>query len=506
MLIDYSNHNNDENIESQICIIGAGAAGITLALELSKKKFDIVLVESGDFKSNDTVQNLYAGYNTGKEYPIESSRLRYFGGTTNHWGGMCRPLDEHDFIKKDYVNYSGWPFSYNELKPFYSLAHNYLELGKYDYSIDHGRELKKSFRQCLLEKSVIIEKKLFKRSTPVRYLKKYKKNITKNKYIRCYNNINIINLHLSNDKQHCNEAHGVSIDGFKLNFKSKFFIICMGGIETPRLLLNSSKQEKKGFGNINGLVGKFFQEHPHLYSGELLLNPKLDPSKFFDCGGDWMNVKKKKPTSIWPIYTLTSEIQLKEKILNGSISLRGNLSNKSIIKSNNPLLKDYMEKMTSNIFGHRKNSKLLRIPIFSRTESSPNPNSKITLSNKKDILGQYKINLNWELNELDFKSIYKTLEYFNAEANRLNIGRVQINYEDTKEKFEFWGGQHHMGTTRMHTSAKQGVVNENLRMHNVDNVYISGSSVFPTSGFANPTLTIVALSIRLASYLSKKIV
>ena len=161
--------------------------------------------------------------------------------------------------------------------------------------------------------------------------------------------------------------------------------------------------------------------------------------------------------------------------------------------------------MTSNIFDHKKNGKLLRIPIFSRTESSPNPNSKVTLSNKKDILGQYKINLNWELNELDLKSIYKTLEYFNAETNRLNIGRVQINYEDTKEKFEFWGGSHHMGTTRMHTSAKQGVVNENLRIHNVDNVYISGSSVFPTSGFANPTLTIVALSIRLASHLSKKI-
>jgi choline dehydrogenase-like flavoprotein len=501
MFVNYTEHERGTEIETPICIIGAGAAGITLALELAKSKINTILLESGGFENVDEIQELYDGSNSGKDYPIYGSRLRYFGGTTNHWGGMCRPFDKEDFEKRKFVRYSGWPFTKKDLDPYYKMAHSYLDLGKYDYSLDEGRRITKSRKKVLFEESTYLNSEIFQRSKPTRFLTKYKDKIEKNKFITCICGLNAIEILLNDNKSGCKAIKTQSLDGHDLILKAKRFVICMGGLETPRLLLNSQKDFLLGVGNQHDLVGRFFQEHPHLYSGELIVNPGVSLNKFLDGRGEWISSKRRNPSAIWPVYRINKTLAAQQKILNGSFTLRGGMQKKTMIPQNVPSLQTTIDGLTQEINNLPKaDMNFPRIPIFSRTESAPNPNSRVTLTDEKDKLGQRKLNLNWELDELDIISIFKTLKILNYEAVKLGIGRVQLNQKFGE--FDIWGGAHHMGTTRMHNSPKMGVVDKNLRVHGLDNLFIASSSVFPTSGFANPTLGITALAIRLAKHLS----
>ena len=124
-------------VECDICIIGAGAAGLTLAREFSGQEFRVCLLESGGLEFDAATQSLYQGKNAGPlQIELDTERIRYFGGTTNLWGGYCRPLDEEDFEERDWVPNSGWPFRRAELEPYYERAHRLCQLGPFNYNID----------------------------------------------------------------------------------------------------------------------------------------------------------------------------------------------------------------------------------------------------------------------------------------------------------------------------------------------------------------------------------
>lgn len=154
-----------------------------------------------------------------------------------------------------------------------------------------------------------------------------------------------------------------------------------------------------------------------------------------------------------------------------------------------------MKKLVNSV---NDNNLVNKVTIMARTEQAPNPNSRITLLKERDFFGQRKVVLNWELLKIDIDTIFKSLYVVNNEPIKKKIGRIKLNSDI---EFNIFGGHHHIGTTKMNNNEKLGVVNSNLNLHELNNLYVASSSVFPTSGFANPSLTIVALSIRLSEYL-----
>src|ERR1017187_2119639 len=141
---------NGTLIEGDICIVGAGAAGISMALEWINTPYKVILLEGGGFEYDEKVQELFDGKTTGQRYyPLKSSRLHYFGGTTGHWAGFCSTFDHIDFNKRDWVPLSGWPISRNDLDPFYARAQKNLELGPYDYSVKYWQKTDPSLTPLL---------------------------------------------------------------------------------------------------------------------------------------------------------------------------------------------------------------------------------------------------------------------------------------------------------------------------------------------------------------------
>jgi choline dehydrogenase-like flavoprotein len=145
------------------------------------------------------------------------------------------------------------------------------------------------------------------------------------------------------------------------------------------------------------------------------------------------------------------------------------------------------------------------IDVTTRIDPAPNPASRITLSDERDALGQRRAQLDWRLDSLDKHSVNRTLEIMGAALGRAGLGRLQIvSDDDTTWPEDIRGGWHHMGTTRMSDDPKQGVVDKHCQVHGISNLFVAGSSVFPTAGSGTPTMTLVSLALRLADRIKER--
>jgi choline dehydrogenase-like flavoprotein len=270
VLIDARTLAENTTVTTDICIVGAGAAGITLAREFSGKSFRVCLLESGGLEFENETQSLYAGEIVGLPYiPLEIARLRYFGGTTNHWGGFCQPLDESDFESREWIPHSGWPFSKSHLDPFYERAQSILELGPFRYEAE-AWETESDRRLPFMGQGVIT--KMVQFSSPTRFGRVYRNEIAQAENIRTYLHANVIEIEATKDVQAVTRLRVACLQGNRFWVSGKLFILAAGGIENARLLLLSNKLQRGGLGNQNDLVGRFFMDHIGLRSGITLLS------------------------------------------------------------------------------------------------------------------------------------------------------------------------------------------------------------------------------------------
>lgn len=299
-------------VEGDVCIIGAGAAGISIALEWLNTKHNVILLEGGGFDYDDKVQELYAGKTTGQRYyPLKSARLHYFGGTSNHWAGFCSTFDEIDFEKRDWVPHSGWPISRADLEPLYVKANKILELGDYEYN---WKNLQKKDAQLtsIFPDEEIVWNKVWRFSPPTRFGASYRDVIVKAKNIHLYTYANVVDITANENVSSINSVTAKNYTGKQFNVKAKHFILACCSIQNARILLACNKQAPKGLGNDNDNVGRYFMEHLEIKSAELWLT-KPNPLKLYSL--DYGNTKARCELAI------TKTQQEKNKILNGTSSL-----------------------------------------------------------------------------------------------------------------------------------------------------------------------------------------
>ena len=517
----------EDVIEAQICIIGAGAAGISLALELDRLGRPAILLESGGFDYDSDTQALNKGDNIGQKYfPLEACRLRFFGGTTMHWTGQCAPLDDIDFEERDWVPNSGWPIQKSDLDPYYKEAHKICDLQEYEYDTSYWE--KKVGHKFIQFDENLARTKVFQKSAPTRFGSKYKDSIVNSKNIRLITHANLTNINLTEYGNQVQDINISTLEGNTRKVKSKVFIMACGALQNVRHLLNSNNVINKGIGNENDIVGRYFMDQPHIDSAAMVLLSHVKMSFYYDHS---LNNKA------FGMFTTAEAIQRKMKLQNYSARIisKSEVGAPAYSNDNSKGFVDQWEKLDKrvaqveklrNVLGDRHVEKIIEKLIIkkkearfkevgkletshyafnTRAEQAPNPDSRVDLGNTKDALGIPHVRLNWQLSETDKISIFKSNVILGTELGKAGIGRLKVDDWLLKDKIE-WpellaGGWHHLGVTRMHDNPNKGVVDKNCKVHSVDNLFIAGSSVFSTSGVANPTLTIVALALRLANHL-----
>ena len=522
MFTDLNKLNSGHIINCDVCIIGGGAAGITVAREIAGDSLQVCLVESGSMELENATQALYEGSNVGLPYEdLDVSRLRYFGGTTNHWNGWCAPFSPMDFESRDWISDSGWPIDYDELVPFYKRAHTVCELGPFDYSPSTWQK-----KNLPLFSSEKVEPKLWQLSPPTRFGEKYQKDLKDADNIQVLLNANATGLSANDAATRVTALNVASLSGRRAAVHANKYIVACGGIENARLLLLSNDVQPDGLGNGRGLVGRYFMEHPSFVSAVAVVTAPLD----------WMQAIKHQQNDEFNHQFIiglgpSDQAQRRLKILNQTITFhplqhtpgsyelaetlkiirKGHMPD-DLARSIGAILAD-LDGVTSEIIRRISGNSNTDVPemifAYTRLEQAPNRDSRVFLDKQKDALGLRKVALDWQLTELDRQSVRRANENIAEEFGRLGLGRIQLK-PFLLDAATIWpddliGGNHHMGTTRMSNGVSTGVVDSDCRIHGVDNLYIAGSSVFPTSGFANPTLTIVALALRLSDHLRARL-
>lgn len=472
----------DSVVHADVVIAGAGAAGITIARALRGSGLHTVVLEGGGFDYDAASQALYAGTVSGSPYELEDSRLRYFGGTTNHWGGWVRPLDDADFDGRAWVAGTGWPISRSDLDPYYGPAFRITsQLDDHPFGWE-------SWLADDRDVEALVDSPLFTgamyRISPVRFGQKYRAELRDAPDVEVYLGANVVNI--------VTDPTGSTVTGFDVRtlqgtgfrVAADRYVCALGGIDNARLLLASRDVEPDGLGNSNDLVGRCFTDHIEAVVATLVLADPV-PNAYLGGRFDLSRAGVVPTEAAAERYRLagTAFIIGEPRVANRRGALDGTVSDAAV----------------KGVLGSLERGDPHTYSLEVRAEPEPNPQSRITLKDETDALGMPTVDVRRILTEGDHQRLGRAVELFASEFGRLGLGWVRIDAAGIGENdSSLFYGFHHMGTTRMSDDPSTGVVDPSCRVHGVDNLWIAGSSVFPSVGFANPTLTIVALALRIA--------
>jgi len=261
MLIDLRLEPGAADVPSDVCVIGAGAAGITLARKLAALGHSVCLVESGGLDFEQATQDLYDGANLGMPYyDLKQSRLRFFGGTVAIWGGRCALLDAIDFEHRTWVPHSGWPIGRTDLLPYYRAAHQHFEIGEFNYEDDVWKALKvddPGFDPSQLDAKLWRFDEVADRFAAARL-----GSLLDNPRLRILIHANVVKLQAGRDGSTIEHVDVRPLEGASLRLRARYYVLACGAIENARLLLVSNDVERSGIGNRRDQVGRYFMEHP----------------------------------------------------------------------------------------------------------------------------------------------------------------------------------------------------------------------------------------------------
>ena len=489
--------------EYDIVIVGAGITGLALGRLLDSEKYKVLIIEAGDFKFNKKAnKNSYAKVNNIGNWPVQNyaayhSRVRMFGGNANVWGGWCMELDEYDY-NQNIV----WDSLKNDLKLHYKKAYEILNI--------NPKEINKSELNLKSVEPYVIN---VSRGNFINESKKYFEN---NKDIDLLIETKLTKLNFEQNKVTSINVKNLREEISVVNLKQ--LIISTGGIETTKILLNNLPSHYQ-----NSNLGKNFMEHPQLQVGRVTISNSTinkfiqthSPPTAKHLFDDKLNIQQDKYFSGFKstnpnirnyfvlrtsdVYQSKTLYRLRHIILTRTLSSAGKIKAKDIVELISDLINMFIKKIINSLTRSKSYSVVLHL------EQQPSEVNQIFLDNNNDIV------LDWNFTDEDLKNLNNSIKDLNIIFNEMNskFNLKNIFNEDKEEVVNYlekniFGIGHHMGTTRMGLNKEGSVCDINLKYFDIDNIFVNSTSVFPTGGIANPTLTMLALTSRLAEKLNNE--
>lgn len=532
-------------LETELCIVGSGPAGLTVARELAADGARLCILESGGRELDGEVQQLGRGTVVGDDYgSLASMQRRQLGGNSHVWcmhsGGeiLVRyvPLDAIDFEERAWVPGSGWPITRAELDPFYARAQRLCRIGPHEYDPEEWESAGRTRLELDAER---LSTSVFQFGSGAVFNREFVHELERQRNVTVIHDGTALELETDGAGKRVLRLRGASLRGTRFAIRARRFVLAAGGIQNPRLLLCSDRLHRNGLGNAHDLVGRCFMDHPLIDSGELVpasrrliaaarlydahsvngvtVMAKLGFSERVLCERELLNIS----ILLLPVSRSVESF----KVLLGAASRRtrpNRLSAHLMNAAGGPdqILAAVYRKLRRHADagpdidhggwsiddarwskGRFTNRRFDAFKVLHQTEQAPDPSNRVTLTDERDALGQRVPRLHWRWGDANSASVARAQELLAQELERSGLGRFRIERAEGKPRLLKASTHHHIGTTRMHADPKRGVVDVNCRVHGAVNLYVAGSSVFPTGGYANPTLSIVALAIRLADHL-----
>ena len=534
-----------QSLRANICIVGGGAAGITLACELAKTSLAVLVLEAGGFSRNASLVTDFSG-DSERPHPEPSLFREFaFGGTTRLWGGRCVPFDPIDFEQREHVPNSGWPINYEDVALYYPQALAYCDAGAFDFAIASSlRSADATFANSFV--SSLFCERIERYSLPTDFGRRYRKIIRRSKNITVLLNARCVSLVRRSENDSIEAAEIASLDGVRRRIVADTFVVAVGGIETPRLLF-ASDANGPGLGNATNKLGRFYTCHFENTCAKIRANGT--PIKFgFEKTQDGIYCRRK--------IQILPAAQRRHKLMNTSFRLHfsnyADASHGSPVMSAIFLMKGFLRKEYRTIMEDQMDNKgrshtsehLLNVlsglpqiakfgfdwalfrylaqrklpytlvpnsdgsfPLELNSEQTPIESSRIVPTHQVDSLGVRRVAVDWRVRKEDLDAAYRALQLLKDDLVKHTNIHLEINEDVVLSQIQHSPPikGHHIGTARMAARPSEGVVDRNCKVFGLRNLFVSGSAVFPTSSHANPTLTIVAMAIRLANHLKAEV-
>jgi choline dehydrogenase-like flavoprotein len=505
---------------ADLCIVGSGAAGLAIAREFLGTRWRVLVLESGDWQKSAQADDLNTALCGGLAHTgAVEGRARVFGGGTTAWGGQLLPLRQSETARRDWVAHSGWPLAPGDLAPYYRRAERLLGIEESLYDGTVWEQLRTGAPDFDPE-SVLFR---FSQWAPL-----MRRNLAVNLRAELSKSANVSVLLGGTVARLVMDSNGASVrhldvrdvDGRQASVSARHFILCTGGIETPRILLASNAA------NESGNVGRYFQDHISYTAAQIEPSARARIRHFFEprYRGQSMLTCKIEPTD---------HVQREHKLLNVMAHVKFDIPSALGLFEVKQMLKAIQQgkapvpsahALLAMARGSWELSRLAfgRIALARRSaptrgamyllvdvEQAPNPQSRIRLARECDRFGVPRALVDWRLGGQEYETIERFTALLAPQWRRAGLGELRLG---GPPDFTLASGlssardiYHHMGATRMSEDPAHGVVRPDLRCHTVHNLHIAGSSVFPTGGIANPTFTILALAIRLGDRLKERL-
>lgn len=534
MLTDARSLPDGTRREVDVCVIGAGAAGITLAMELMGSGLSVALLESGGTEPDDATQDLAAGESVGQpletlDSPVrlDQTRLRYLGGTTNHWAGFCRPLRPIDFEVRPGLRRSGWPIAHDDLLPYWDRATEWVRITDSDFRVETWEQ-----RLGLPAPTIgneRVEAFPFQLTFPMLFGLVYRADLEASDEVEVLLHCNAVNL-ATDDGRRVRTVEARTLNGSSIDVVAPAVVLATGGIENARILLASTDADPAGLGNATDQVGRHFAEHLQVYAGFGVANGGPDDLAGLLGGEVTIESGRHAGNRHGAKFALgLTDDHLRNEGTTG-VEVQMLIGD---LESGTPLEEEGRidSGAVAALIGHEAETPEGIVYLQALAEQELDPDSRVRLGSETDALGMRRVELDWRYSADDRARALDGLRVIADAAGEAGWGRLQLIpggvhadaldnlvrdqyitvYSATPSETDVDGfpvgvGFHHMCTTRMSDDPAEGVVDADCRMHEVDNLWVAGSSVFATPGVATPTYTIVALAVRLADHLKSLLV
>ncbi|MEP7088296.1 MAG: GMC oxidoreductase, partial [Gemmatimonadota bacterium] len=491
MKLDAKRFIGGETLDTDICIVGAGPAGLVIASELVDRHCDVIILESGGNRAEPEILALNVGDTTGDIYAgLGATRHRQVGGTAQLWnsaanaviGAKYSPLSAEDFRVRPAADYCGWPFELLELQSDYERAQRICRLGPFAYEgaawaqpgrnpwSDVGPDLVSRVYQCGDRDALLV---------PLRAA------IAGATNVRLYFHATAISFEATAAGRRLSAIHVGAPGGARWTVRAKRIVFAAGAVENARLLLllNESLGRTKDGAEW---VGRGFMEHPR--DRAITLRPRspdtLARSAFYD-----LHLGANETWIIGRL-AMADEALASGELLNASATIFPRPNEAA------PWWRRWLTKGGHGWSTRRQSAgQFDGFDVLLNVEQSPHPDNRITLSAKRDSLGVARVELHWRWRPEDQARLQRVRELIAKNLEGIGTSTIDVHARPDPN------AHHHAGTTRMHDDPRRGVADRNGRVHSTENLYVAGASAFPTAGFANPVLTIVAMALRLARHL-----